>query len=215
MMPLLIYFGKQHIPYAISAIVSLTLFVIFPALLLMVYPFSWFQKLLNLFPFHWHILHTFMDAFLGCYKDGTEPGTCDCRWFGSIFFLARVIIGTFFFDASFFPIISMMLGSLALLFIIIEPFKPYASANSNISAIFILLLALFYVSSAGYAATEEDSTRWSQTFYGFAAFTTVGTILYLFVVIAIWMIRAYARNNNYSSWFLRLFAWRHGYSQLD
>ena len=81
------YFGSRHLPYAIIAI----LVAILPVLLLVLYPFRCFQKLLNLFPFRWYILHTFVEAFYGSYKDGTQPGTCDCRWFASLFILSRFI----------------------------------------------------------------------------------------------------------------------------
>lgn len=27
----------------------------------------------------------------GHFKDGTEPGTCDCRWFGAVYFLDHII----------------------------------------------------------------------------------------------------------------------------
>ena len=85
------YFGEKHLPYAILAIAVLSLFALLPTLLLMIYPFRWFQKLLNLFPFRWYILHTFMDTFQGCYKNETEPGTRDCRWFASIYFLLHLL----------------------------------------------------------------------------------------------------------------------------
>ena len=39
------YFGETHLPYAILAITVLTLFVLLPTLLLIIYPFHWFQKL--------------------------------------------------------------------------------------------------------------------------------------------------------------------------
>jgi hypothetical protein len=74
------YFGPEHLPYAVPAIVALVFFVLIPGLLLIVYPIPQFQKILNLFPVRWYILHTFVDSFQGCYKDGTEPGTRDCRW---------------------------------------------------------------------------------------------------------------------------------------
>lgn len=91
------YFRSRHLPYAIIAIATLLLFTLLPVLLLILYPFRCFQKLLNLFPFRWYILHTFVDAFHGCYKDGTEEGTRDYRWFASLFFLMRFV---FFFDCS-------------------------------------------------------------------------------------------------------------------
>ena len=50
-----VYFGRDHLPYAILALVMLLVFVILPMLLLFLYPFRWFQ---NLFPFRWYVLHT-------------------------------------------------------------------------------------------------------------------------------------------------------------
>ena len=86
------YFGKEHLPYAILAIICLSIFSILPVLLLILYPCSCFQKLLNRLPVRWFILHTLMDSFQGCYKDGTEPGTRDCRWMSSIYFFFKCII---------------------------------------------------------------------------------------------------------------------------
>ena len=31
-------------------------------------------------------MHTYVDTFYGSYKDGTEPGSRDCRWLASLFF---------------------------------------------------------------------------------------------------------------------------------
>ena len=86
------YFGSRHLPYGIVGLIVVLLFAILPVLLLVLYPFRCFQKLLNLFPFRWYILHTFVDSFYGSYKDGTQPGTRDCRWFASLFILSRFSI---------------------------------------------------------------------------------------------------------------------------
>ena len=45
------YFGSTHLPYAILAIVVLVVFVLLPVLILMLYPFRWFQKILKLMYF--------------------------------------------------------------------------------------------------------------------------------------------------------------------
>ena len=81
------YLGRSHLPYAIAAILVVVLFVLTPGILLLLYPLRLFQRFLNLFPIRWHILHTFVDSYQGCYKDGTEPGTRDCRGFASLLFL--------------------------------------------------------------------------------------------------------------------------------
>ncbi len=91
------YNGPSHRPYFILAIGVLFISVILPVMILMLYPFQWFQKILNLFPVRWYVLHTFVDSFQGFYKNGTEPGTRDCRWFVSVFFIIRLL---FFIEAA-------------------------------------------------------------------------------------------------------------------
>ena len=78
------YFGDEHRPYAILAVIMFIFFTIIPALTLFLYSFQFFHKILSLFPFNWHFLHAFVDSFQGCYKDGTEPGTFDRRWFAAV-----------------------------------------------------------------------------------------------------------------------------------
>ena len=74
------YFSHEHLPYAIPAILVLLMLVVGPVFILLLYPFSLCQKCLIMLPQRWKImLYVFMDSFQGCYKDGTEPGTRDCR----------------------------------------------------------------------------------------------------------------------------------------
>ena len=48
--PTLLYFGERHLPYAILALVFLTVFVILPTLVLTLYPFQFFQRFLSIVP---------------------------------------------------------------------------------------------------------------------------------------------------------------------
>ena len=91
--PTMHYFGERHLPYAILALIFLAPFVVLPTLVLTLYPFQFFHKFLSLFPLRWHFHHAFVDSFQGCYKDGTEPGTVDCRWFAQLGLFIRL---TFF-----------------------------------------------------------------------------------------------------------------------
>ena len=90
--PSVVYFGHEHFPYAILAIVILTVLVAIPIAVFCLYPFHFFQKFLSLFPFNWHFLRAFVDSYQGCYKDGTEPGTFDCRWFSTVELLLRPVL---------------------------------------------------------------------------------------------------------------------------
>ena len=135
------YFGEEHRPYAILAVVMLCVFVILPIAVLALYPFNFFQKFLNLFPFRWYILHTFVDSFQGCYKDGTEPGTRDYRWFSVVYFISRILFLVIYaatLNTLAFSLISLLLMILAILVMTLKPFKPQ---HNNFNAVFLLILA--------------------------------------------------------------------------
>ena len=120
------YFEEEHLPYAVLAIAVLLFFVLLPTLFFILYPFSWFQKFLNLFPVHWHILHTFMDSFHGCYKDGTQPGIRDCRWYACMPFISHLLIftiGMFTFDEVFFYYSAIVVVIFTIIIVNMEPFK--------------------------------------------------------------------------------------------
>jgi hypothetical protein len=53
---------EHSLSYAILAIAMITILVIYPS-----------QKFLNQVPVHWHVLHSLVGVFHGCYKNGMEP----------------------------------------------------------------------------------------------------------------------------------------------
>ena len=205
------YFGHQHLPYAILATGMLLLFVLFPVLLLILYPFRWFQKLLNLFPIRWYILHTFVDSFQGCYKDGTEPGTRDCRWCASIFFIGRYLlffIGISTFNSAYFPIATMVLVVIAMLFVNLQPFKSSMSKLMQPHIMFILLLALGYTSALG---TSLAKNSLQLPFLAIMLTVSVLPLLYLSAIILHW---GYTNCTSGVSVIRRFKAKRHGYETL-
>ena len=60
------YFGADHLPYAILAILLCTVFTLVPTLVLVLYPFQWFQKVLACLKPQGSLLRTVMDSFQGC-----------------------------------------------------------------------------------------------------------------------------------------------------
>ena len=81
--PTITYFGYHHLPYAILAIVSLVV-VNIPIVAIILYPCKSFQRILSLFLINWHFLQAFVDSFQGYFKDRTEHGRFDGRWFSAI-----------------------------------------------------------------------------------------------------------------------------------
>ena len=186
------YFGETHLPYAILAIVTLFVLVLTPVVLLLLYPFQWFQKLLNIFSFRWYVLHTFMDSFYGCYKNGTEPDTHDCRWFASLFYIVRILlflIGLFTLNVMYYIIGSMCLVLFAILMINIRPFKISLNHYTDINVIFILFLALWYVTVTGIdiASVRKHEIIW--IFYVFSLTFGILPLLYISAIVLYWIFK--------------------------
>ena len=143
------YFGKQHLPYAILAIVVLILVNLLPVVLLLLYPCQCFQKLLNFCGLRCHALHTFIDVFQGSYKNRTDC-TYDRRWFSAVYLLVRLAFLTVFamtqtyLMSCFFE--AMLLTLTAILVGVVQPYKSYV--NNAVDVVLILAVALAYSSVA-------------------------------------------------------------------
>ena len=206
-----LYFGQRHLPYAILAISVLVIFVFLPVLLLLLYPFCWFQKFLNLFPVRWYILHTFVDSFQGIYKDGTQPGTRDCRWFASILLISRlilVLVAGCTLNATYFPIAAVVLVLVAILYMAVQPHKTNMRNFTDINVTFTVLLALWYA-----ALIEVRESISKSPLYGLIAVIS-GTLpfLYISVIILHWI---YSQMKSHSEVVQRFHSWTHGYELLQ
>ena len=140
------YFGSEHLPYAFLALTVLIIFNILPLLLLCLYPSRWFQKCLNSCRFQKQALHIFMDAFQGCYKDGTN-GSRDCRWFAGLYLFFRmfimVVLGLSLYK-SFVPLAGCAVVVLLVLTAALQPYKTNVRNRINV---FFLLVIVFIITS--------------------------------------------------------------------
>ena len=93
-----------------------------------------------------------MDSFCGCYKNGTQPGTRDYRWFSSAFLIIRLVhfIVCILFDGivSFF-IVALSLILLASLVAALQPFSSSLSHYNAINVAFLLFLAATLIAVMG------------------------------------------------------------------
>ena len=166
------YFGREHLPYAILALVILLIFVLLPLLLLLLYPMRCFQGRCGV---RWLALHIFMDAFQGCYKDGTN-GTRDCRYFSALHLILRIALLTTYaithtnvFDALALVIVIVF----AMLNAVIQPYKQEHSIYNVTDTVLVLILALLY---AVYLGNYMAALR---------AHTFQGAMSILLVVVAV------------------------------
>jgi len=68
------------------------IFVVFPTVLLILYPTRIFKRSISSCRFkRWHALHAFMEAFQGQYKDGTRTtGTRDIGMVSALYLIFRI-----------------------------------------------------------------------------------------------------------------------------
>ena len=195
------YFSREHLPYAITALVLLTVVVLIPITTLTLYPFRFFQNFLSLFPFNWHFLHAFVDSFQGCYKDRTIPGTLDCRWFSSQLLLLRPILFITYgltFSTMYFVYTIIILAICLILLINIQPFKKTAARYPSTDIIFVVLLSFCYVTLAGRDIASIENLVYSQFMLCVAFLSAFVPIFYIFTVILFWFI-------SHSKWLKSLF----------
>lgn len=121
-----IAFGRHHWPYAILALVMLTLFTITPTVILFVYYSKPLRRILYKYGFYSKVLNTFVDIYQAGYKDGTGGGR-DCRFFAALYFIFRVLFTLFMamVDINIMFAFMSILVSIAILnlFLIFRPYK--------------------------------------------------------------------------------------------
>ena len=157
------YFGRSHLPYGIFGLVIFTCFNIVPFLLLIFYPMTLFQRCLNYFILNCITLHTFVDSFTGCYKDGTEPGTRDCRYFAALFLLLRIFAYICYqttLNIYFFGLCGTITAVFTIALVTVQPYKQlmYAKYNTITPVMFMVItISLFSIININIALIKMNN----------------------------------------------------------
>ena len=142
--PMITYFGWDHLPYALTALVLSFAFILIPLLLLFLYPLRSFQTFLNNCQWQCTTLHIFAYSFQGCYKDGTN-GTRDYRWFAGLHLLLRFILVIFFYDTAHYQraittLVTIITSFYMVLLAVCQPYKKHLYFKLDMLLLFGLLL---------------------------------------------------------------------------
>ena len=147
-----------------------------------------FSKFLSLFPFNWHFLHAFVDSFQGCYKDGTERGTFDYRWFSALILFIRPLLFIAYITTlsmiSFVYILIILVLSLIAM-INIQPFKlniRYPSTDPT----FFILLSLFYTAALGRTIASINNLYFAML-TSLLFLTALVPLFYIALLIIYWL----------------------------
>ena len=186
------YFGKYHLPYAILALVVLMLFVSVPTMILLLYPFQFFQKMLTFFSINSYSLRIYVDSFQGCYKDGTEPGTFDCRWFSALMLLTRplyFIIYSLTLSMMCFTYILILLITVLILLINVQPYKRTAVRYPSTDTTFFILLTLFHSAILGMDLSSVKRQLYSPVLVIICVISACVPLFYITIFIFSWLVK--------------------------
>ena len=128
------YFGPEHLPYALLAIAITVFFLVLPLTIVFLYPTGLLHNGLRVLcsSQRAQILTTFMEVYMGHFKDGTG-GSRDYRYFAGGQLLMRLTTFIFFFQTQEFTGLSyltMLVFSVAWSLAILM-LAPYKKANHN------------------------------------------------------------------------------------
>ena len=184
------FLGKEHLPYGALALFLFTVFNVLPLLLLLFYPMKWFQKCLNRFKLSSTILHTFVDSFAGCYKDGTEPGVRDCRYFAALslfvrtlFYISYEALKTDFF----FGISGIIVTVLLTLYAVFQPYKAKYSAYNKVTTVMIAVMVASIFSTENITVAHNKMYEAITTSLVIFGFIVLLPLLYITAVTVKWM----------------------------
>lgn len=157
------YFSTDHLPFAILALVIFTVFVVSPAFLLLLFQWTWFQKILEMLYLKRHSLIAFVDIFHGYYKDRFD-GKRDYRFFAGVYFFLHILIIVVRCLANgfiLFILVGLMIVTMVtFLFFCLNPYKQTYHNKVN-AAVFLYLV----VASSFYLYMETVLYKWEHAQY--------------------------------------------------
>ena len=139
------FMGSQHIPFAILAILVLLVGILFPLLLLLLYPMQWFQKCPNKCHLNSPGLQIFMECFQGYYRDRTDGGW-ECRYFAAMYPAFRIATYvTYSVTLSNIDYVAFILlcFSVVAAVLVVRPYKKRYALYNKLDAVMIIVLIVF------------------------------------------------------------------------
>ena len=149
--------SKSYLIFAIPAALVITL-TSFPALLLILYPIKPFKVCLSKMKLDCAAVHTFVEKFHGCYKDGTQgdSGERDLRSFSGLYLILRVIVCLYPFMHKFLSVWAFEALLFSMTAALVAFIKPYRKIYMNVVDVLLLLLLtlLSLLMSSEYSFTQ-------------------------------------------------------------
>ena len=168
----------------------LLVFVVLPAVLLMLYPCRFCQKCLTKYRLDFQVLHFLMDSFNGCYKNGTEPGTRDYRSFASLYFITRIAVSVEYglSTRTYVTTVMAMCLSLAILIVVVRPYNKHNDTFNRLDPLMIFFLVIWLMIFNDLHLLAGGDYAFQHTGL---SLVYILLILPLFVVISYWCVKVF------------------------
>ncbi len=209
------YFGEEHLPYAIPAIIIAFFTIILPVALLLCYQCNCFQTLLSRCHLSSHILQTLMNSFQSSYKDGTEPATNDCRWFAAFDLFVRIVfcfVYSITLGSIFFSLAAVLMFFVILLVVNIQPYNSRVKHYFKIDLSFYCFIGLFFVTLASANTASWKAHNFVPMLYYCSVVIVMVPLIYMLCISIHWL---FSRRKFGKTLIRRLQAWRSGYDSLE
>ena len=171
--------------YIFAAIAGcvLVIFIIFPTILLILYPTRLFRKCVSCCGFRrLHALHMFVESFRGQYKDGTN-GIRDFRMVSASFLILRILIMASFHNYSFWvsagPQAAVLLCALCF-HAVVKPYK--LNFRNNVDVLILALLVVFSVELLVLTYTSPQAPNFAQSILGTALLFGIPHMVLIFYI---------------------------------
>ena len=176
------YFEGSHLPTGILALAVGGVFVLAPPVFLLLYPTKVFQRCLNRCPrCSWQAVHTFADAFQGCFKNSTNNNR-DCRYFSGLYLVLRIVILVVY-AVEPQPFVQLLLQQILciLAVLVFALFKPYKEPfyNKVDLTVFSLLSLMNILSFANYTESCVNNRELNHSL--FAINYTIGFLPLVYI----------------------------------
>ena len=165
------------------------LMVFLPAVFLLFYQNRFFQRCLFSCKIKCVLIHELANITQGNFKNGTTPGTRDCRWFAGVYLLLRIIFIAFGAQMYHLLVYQMILIITPAFILGLRPYKKY---RYNYFDAFLLLVFAIVLASYIYRKAFKN-IGWI-----FVVIIVIGILVLYIVVFISWMVSAITRRCGFS-----------------
>ena len=185
------FFGPKHLPYGLLALAIITVFIILPACLLILYPLACCRKCLKWSKLKGRALDEFVYAFHQYYKDGSE-GSMDCRWFAAFYLLMRLgfyVLFAMTYSAFFYNLAVVFTIICAVVVIVVQPYKKEYENFNILDTVVVLVLGLGLASTTCLNTAIMKYRFYDESLFVLVVLIALIPLVYLCMVTVHWIYR--------------------------